>query len=89
MLSGAVEADTREFYRSHKYFGLDENQIRFFVQGEFPCVDNDGKILLDEKGKMATAPNGNGGIFAAMKEQVHLSLFYLQSQSLDSSRIYF
>jgi UDP-N-acetylglucosamine/UDP-N-acetylgalactosamine diphosphorylase len=69
MLSTAVEAETRQFYHSHNYFGLDESQIRFFVQGEFPCVNNDGKILLDEKGRISTAPNGNGGIFAAMKEQ--------------------
>lgn len=70
MLSSAVESDTRKFYASHDYFGLDESQIIFFVQGEFPCVDLEGKIMLDEKGKIATAPNGNGGIFAAMKEQV-------------------
>lgn len=69
MLSKAVEEDTRKYYLDHKYFGLDESQIIFFVQGEFPCVDNDAKILLDDKGKVATAPNGNGGIFAAMKEQ--------------------
>lgn len=69
MLSSAVESDTRKFYAAHDYFGLDESQIIFFVQGEFPCVDLEGKIMLDEKGKIATAPNGNGGIFAAMKEQ--------------------
>lgn len=74
MLSSAVEDETRKFYISNNYFGLDESQIIFFIQGEFPCVDFEGKIMLDEKGKIATAPNGNGGIYAAMKEQVRIPI---------------
>jgi UDP-N-acetylglucosamine/UDP-N-acetylgalactosamine diphosphorylase len=69
MLSSAVEVETKTFFKEKNYFGLNENQVIFFTQGEFPCVDSDGNILLEDKGKISTAPNGNGGIFKAMKEQ--------------------
>jgi UDP-N-acetylglucosamine/UDP-N-acetylgalactosamine diphosphorylase len=70
MLSDAVEEDTHAFYKKKNYFGLDSSQIIFFKQGQFPCVGDGGKILLDEKGVISTSPNGNGGVWRAMKEQV-------------------
>jgi UDP-N-acetylglucosamine/UDP-N-acetylgalactosamine diphosphorylase len=70
MLSIAVEKDSLAFFKEHAYFGLEEKQIIFFKQGEFPCVDGQGKIILDQPGRISTSPNGNGGIWRAMKEQV-------------------
>lgn len=69
MLSFAVENDSLTFFKEHNYFGLREDQVIFFKQGEFPCVDDQGKIILDEPGRISTSPNGNGGIWRAMKEQ--------------------
>lgn len=57
---------TVDFLKSHSYFGYDENYIRFFVQEMAPCVDLNGKILLEEKGRVATSPNGNGGWFNSL-----------------------
>ena len=66
MTSEHNDAVTRNFWREHNYFGYDENYIRFFVQEMAPCVDLDGKILLESKNRLATSPNGNGGWFVSL-----------------------
>lgn len=57
---------TVNFLKEHDFFGYDKDHIRFFVQDIAPCVDFDGKILLEEKGRVATSPNGNGGWFNSL-----------------------
>ncbi|MBP3630738.1 MAG: UDPGP type 1 family protein [Clostridia bacterium] len=64
MTSEKNDKDTRDFLESKNYFGYDKNYVKFFVQEMAPCVSLDGKILLEEKGKIATSPNGNGGWFS-------------------------
>ena len=72
---------TVKFLKEHDFFGYDENYVRFFVQEMAPCIDLSGKVLLEEKGRVATSPNGNGGWFnsllknpeaKAMLEKLHL-----------------
>jgi len=66
MTSEKNNKDTIEFLKQHNFFGYDENYVRFFVQDMAPCVDLDGKILLEAKNRIATSPNGNGGWFNSL-----------------------
>ncbi|KAH7679041.1 UDP-N-acetylglucosamine diphosphorylase protein [Dioscorea alata] len=67
MTSPFTDEATRKYFESHKYFGLESNQIIFFQQGTLPCVSKDGKFIMETPYKVATAPDGNGGLFSALK----------------------
>lgn len=57
---------TQAFFEEHQYFGYDKNHIHFFKQDMAPASDYNGKVFLEEKGKLATSPNGNGGWFSSL-----------------------
>lgn len=66
MTSDKNHEATVSFFEEHEYFGYPSEYVRFFMQEMAPAVDYDGKVLLEEKGKIATSPNGNGGWFVSM-----------------------
>ena len=55
-----------KFFEDNNYFEYDKEHIIFFMQGELPLVDENGKVALKEKNKIFMAPDGNGGIFKAL-----------------------
>lgn len=64
--------DTQKFFEEHDYFGYNKEYIHFFKQEMVPSVDFNGKIYLEEKGKVAMSPNGNGGWFSSLCKAGHL-----------------
>lgn len=58
---------TIKFLTEHNFFGYKAEYIHFFKQEMAAATDYNGKIYLEEKGKLSTSPNGNGGWFVSMK----------------------
>ncbi len=57
---------TIAFFKEKNFFGYPEDHIHFFMQAMAAATDYNGKIYLEEKGRMATSPNGNGGWFVSL-----------------------
>ncbi len=68
MTSPLNHLDTTNFFKKHNYFGLKAEDIHFFPQGTLPSVDENGRILLAEPGRISANPDGSGGCFRAFKE---------------------
>lgn len=81
---------TIEFLNAHKFFGYDAGHVYFFKQEMAAATDFEGRIYLEEKGKLSTSPNGNGGWYASMKncgllETVHsLGIEWLNAFAVDN-----
>lgn len=57
---------TIEFFEKMNYFGYDKDYVSFFKQEMAPATDFNGKVYMEEKHKIATSPNGNGGWFSSI-----------------------
>ena len=65
MTSRENDKATRDFFGANDY---KREYIRFFVQKMLPMIDFNGKIVLENKGRIKEGADGHGGIFAAMIE---------------------
>lgn len=74
MTSDKNHEKTTRFFEEKKYFGYDKEHIHFFRQDMAPASDYQGNIYLEEKGRLATSPNGNGGWYSSMKNAGLLKL---------------
>jgi len=68
MVSDTNDEATQAFFRENAFFGLREADIRFFRQRMVPCVDEQGRFVLDAPGHIAMNPNGHGGCLPAMAD---------------------
>ncbi len=66
MTSRLTDSATRTFFREHSYFGYPKEKIFFFEQDTAPCVDLEGRLLLEDEGSLALSPNGNGGWYSSL-----------------------
>ena len=81
MTSEENDATTQEFFEENDFFGYPKNCVGFFKQGKLPMVDENGKILIDEHGKIKEASDGHGGIFQSLRRDG--VLFDLKSRNIE------
>jgi UDP-N-acetylglucosamine/UDP-N-acetylgalactosamine diphosphorylase len=88
MTSDATHDETTAFFAEHRHFGLPPDEVVFFQQGTMPALDlASGRLLLEERHRLFSSPNGHGGTLTAladsglldrMKRRGVRHLFYFQ-----------
>ena len=68
MTSDENNDETVEFFEKNNYFDYPKEAVKFFIQGEMPMINTEGKILLNEEGLIKQAGAGHGAIFEAMRK---------------------
>ncbi len=76
MTSDKNHQATTEFWKEQDYFGYNAQYVHFFKQEMAVSTDYNGKIYLEEKGRMAVSPNGNGGWFISFLRRGMLELVH-------------
>ncbi|SCU81986.1 LADA_0C02278g1_1 [Lachancea dasiensis] len=69
MTSEPTRQPTEQFFQENNYFGLSATQVTFFNQGTLPAFDLKGEhLLLDSPTDLVKSPDGNGGLYRAIKD---------------------
>lgn len=90
MTSEQTMEPTKKYFCDHNYFGLNKDDVIFFEQGQLPCFTFDGKIILDKPYRIAKSPDGNGGLYRALRDKNILNeieqrgIKYLHVHSVDN-----
>ncbi len=65
MTSPATHDETIDFLDQHDCFGLPRDDLHVFCQGTMPAVDEMGRLILEDHGRVFLSPDGHGGMLAA------------------------
>ena len=57
MTSEHTKGSTEAFFQKHNYFGLNASDVTLFEQQMLPCLNFEGKIILEKPHKLARAPS--------------------------------
>lgn len=68
MTSNATLEQTQAYFEANSYFGLEAANVFFFKQYFIPCLSDTGKLMLNGKNTIARAPDGNGGLYRALRD---------------------
>eukprot|EP00088_Acartia_fossae_P004816 TRINITY_DN12083_c0_g1_i1.p1 TRINITY_DN12083_c0_g1~~TRINITY_DN12083_c0_g1_i1.p1 ORF type:complete len:478 (-),score=150.50 TRINITY_DN12083_c0_g1_i1:125-1558(-) len=69
MTSEHTRVPTQDYFKKNNYFGADEEQIKIFEQRTIPAFDFEGKFIMSSKFGLARSPDGNGGLYWALRKQ--------------------
>jgi UDP-N-acetylglucosamine/UDP-N-acetylgalactosamine diphosphorylase len=64
---------TIRYLQQNNYFGYDHESVFVFIQEMIPAIDQQGKMILDERDHIFMNPNGHGGTVKALSESGALS----------------
>lgn len=74
MTSPQNDAETRDYFSVNGDFGLDTRCLHFFKQGVMPAFSPEGRVLLDQKHRIAFSPDGHGGALLALRRSGMLDM---------------
>jgi len=69
MTSEHTKQPTQDFFKNNSFFGLKEDQLTIFEQRTIPAFDMQGKFIMERKSKLARSPDGNGGLYWALRTE--------------------
>merc|ERR1719458_293959 len=93
MTSASTVKPTTEFFKNNDYFGRQSSNVVVFQQGTLPCFTFGGEIIMDTKYSIARAPDGNGGLYRALKndgileDMTKRGIQYIQLYCVDNALV--
>jgi UDP-N-acetylglucosamine/UDP-N-acetylgalactosamine diphosphorylase len=88
MTSEHTKEPTEKFFEEHNHFGLSPENVVIFEQNTLPTLDFEGKVFLAEKHRISRAPDGNGGLYAALVQPEHDILKDMQGRGVLYVHVY-
>jgi len=86
MTSEATGGKTLQYFCNRNWFGLKKENLVVFEQFMLPCFTMDGKLILDQPYSIARAPDGNGGLYRALRD--HNVLVDMESRGIKYLHVY-